>query len=49
MCKLNGAIIKEARRLGISHRLDELDREYHYCKGRKKPRDLVDLVEGAVC
>jgi len=49
MCKLNECIRKEARKLGIEHRLDELDREYHYCKGRRKPRDIVDLVEGAVC
>ena len=49
MCRLHHLIIEEARKLGILYRLDELDREYHNCKGKRKPRDIVDLVEGAVC
>lgn len=49
MCSLNQMIIEEAKKLGIFHRLDELDEEYHNCKGKRKPRDIVELVEGAVC
>ena len=49
MCSLNNNIRKEAKRLGIENRLVELDREYHISRGKRKPRDFVDLLEGAVC
>ncbi len=47
LCKLNNRIIKEAKRLGIDHRLEELHIEYHRLNG-KRPKDLVDLLRGAV-
>ena len=49
MCNLNKGIKREAKRLGIENRLNELDREYHISRGRRKPKDFVDLLEGAVC
>jgi len=48
LCKLNKSIIEEAKRLGIDHRLDELHAEYHRLNGKRPPRDLVDLLHGAV-
>ena len=49
MCNLSMEIKREAKRLGIENRLVELDREYHISRGKRKPRDFVDLLEGAVC
>lgn len=48
MCRLNNRIIKEAKRLGILHRLNELHDEYHRFNGRHKPKDLIELLEEAV-
>ena len=48
MCELNEQIVKEAKRLGIDHRLEELHKEYHRLNGEHSPKDLVDLLHGAV-
>lgn len=44
---LNGRIRREAKRLGIENRLNELETEWK--KRRKRPPfDLIDLLHGAV-
>lgn len=48
MCKLKECIRKEAKRLGIEHRLEELHEEYHRLNGKHPPKDIVELLEGAV-
>jgi len=47
MCKFNGIIKKEAKRLGIEHRLCELEIEWDK-RYKRDPKDLVDLLHGAV-
>jgi len=44
---LNGRIRREAKRLGIEHRLSELENEWKKRK-RRPPTDLMDLLHGAV-
>jgi len=45
MCNLNNSIKREAQKHGIDWRLWELHAEYHKENGKRKPRDLVDLLE----
>jgi hypothetical protein len=48
MCKLNGCIKKEAKRLKLSPEvMDELHREYHRFRN-KPPRDMWELLQWAV-
>jgi len=48
LCRLNKNIVKEAKRLGIASRLEELHSEYHRFNGDRPPKDLVELLEKAV-